>query len=113
VHGYRILGSAQDAEDALQETLLAAWQGLGGFEGRASVRTWLHRVATSRCLNALRSANPLPPMSWHKPEVDPPDPTRLGEVVWLEPYPDVLLERLADSAPGPEARPGKPSRWRS
>ena len=56
VHCYRILGSAQDAEDALQETLLAAWQGLRGFEGRASVRTWLYQVATSRCLNALRTA---------------------------------------------------------
>jgi RNA polymerase sigma-70 factor (ECF subfamily) len=51
VHCYRILGSAQDAEDALQDTLLSAWQGLAGFEGRASVRTWLYHVATSRCLD--------------------------------------------------------------
>jgi RNA polymerase sigma factor (sigma-70 family) len=57
VHCYRMLGSLQDAEDILQETLLAAWQGLGGFEGRASIRTWLYRIATNRCLNALRSAN--------------------------------------------------------
>ena len=56
VHCYRILGSASDAEDVLQEALLAAWQGLGGFEGRASVRTWLYRIATTRSLNALRSA---------------------------------------------------------
>ena len=56
LHCYRILGSVQDAEDALQEALLSAWQGLGGFEGRSSVRTWLYRVTTSRCLNALRSA---------------------------------------------------------
>jgi RNA polymerase sigma-70 factor (TIGR02960 family) len=104
VHCYRILGSAADAEDALQETLLSAWQGLGGFEGRASIRTWLYRVATSRCLNALRSASRRPPMDWPLPGVDPPEPTRLGEVAWLEPYPDVLLEGLADSAPGPEAR---------
>ena len=54
VHCYRMLGSLQDAEDALQDTLLAAWQGLGGFEGRASIRTWLYRIATNRCLNALR-----------------------------------------------------------
>ena len=60
VHCYRILGSAQDAEDALQETLLAAWRGLGGFEERASVRTWLYRIATSRCLNALRAASRRP-----------------------------------------------------
>ncbi len=104
VHCYRILGSAADAEDALQETLLAAWRGLGAFEGRSSIRTWLYRVATSRCLNALRSASRRPPMDWPLPEVDPPEPTRLGEVVWLEPYPDILLEGLADSAPGPEAR---------
>src|SRR5712692_10481760 len=57
LHCYRILGSVQDAEDALQETLLAAWRGLGGFEGRASIRTWLYQVATSRCLKALRSAS--------------------------------------------------------
>jgi RNA polymerase sigma-70 factor (ECF subfamily) len=104
VHCYRILGSAQDAEDALQETLLAAWQGLRGFEGRASIRTWLYRVATSRCLNALRSSSRRPRMDWPLPDLDPPNPTRLGEVVWLEPYPDALLEGLADSTPGPEAR---------
>ena len=56
VHCYRMLGSLQDAEDLLQETLLAAWRGLGAFEERASLRTWLYRVATSRCLDALRSA---------------------------------------------------------
>jgi len=104
VHCYRILGSAQDAEDALQETLLSAWRGLGGFEGRASIRTWLYQVATNRCLNALRSASRRPQMNWPVAGVDPPEPTRLGEVSWLEPYPDVLLEGLADSAPGPEAR---------
>jgi RNA polymerase sigma-70 factor (ECF subfamily) len=104
VHCYRILGSAQDAEDALQETLLAAWQGLAGFEGRASIRTWLYQIATRRCLNALRSASLRPPMDWPPPGLELPEPTRLGEVVWLEPYPDILLEGLADAAPGPEAR---------
>jgi RNA polymerase sigma-70 factor (TIGR02960 family) len=104
VHCYRILGSVHDAEDALQETLLSAWQGLAGFEGRASLRTWLYRVATSRCLDALRSANRRNPRSRPMPDVDPPEPTRLGEVLWLEPYPDVLLEGLADSTPGPETR---------
>jgi RNA polymerase sigma-70 factor (TIGR02960 family) len=103
VHCYRILGSVQDAEDALQDALLAAWQGLAGFEGRASIRTWLYRVVTTRCLNALRSARRRPPVS-APPGLVPPEPTRLGEVVWLEPYPDLLLEGLADSAPGPEAR---------
>ena len=104
VHCYRILGSAQDAEDALQETLLAAWRGLSGFEQRSSLRTWLYRIATTRSLNALRSASRRPPMEWSNRDVDPPEPTRLGEVPWLEPYPDVLLQELPDEAPGPQAR---------
>ena len=104
VHCYRMLGSLQDAEDALQETLLAAWQGLEAFEGRASVRTWLYRIATNRCLNALRSASRRPAKEWDIPGVEPPEPTRLGEVVWLEPYPDALLEGAVDMPLGPEAR---------
>jgi RNA polymerase sigma-70 factor (ECF subfamily) len=91
VHCYRMLGSFQDAEDVLQDTLLAAWQGLGGFEGRSSIRTWLYRVATNRCLNALRATKRRPAMEWNVPDVEPPEPSRLGEVVWLEPYPDALL----------------------
>jgi RNA polymerase sigma-70 factor (TIGR02960 family) len=104
VHCYRMLGSLQDAEDALQETLLAAWQGFGGFEGRASLRTWLYRIATNRCLNALRSAKRRPAKEWDIPGVVPPEPTRLGEVVWLEPFPDALLEDAIDVPLGPEAR---------
>jgi RNA polymerase sigma-70 factor (TIGR02960 family) len=104
VHCYRMLGSLQDAEDALQDTLLAAWQGLGGFEGHASLRTWLYRIATNRCLNARRSASRRPAKEWDNPEVEPPEPTRLGEVVWLEPYPDALLEGAMDVPLGPEAR---------
>jgi RNA polymerase sigma-70 factor (TIGR02960 family) len=104
VHSYRMVGSLQDAEDALQDTLLAAWQGLGGFEGRASIRTWLYRIATNRCLNALRSATRRPAREWDNPEVEPPEPTRLGEVVWLEPYPDTLLTGAIDVPLGPEAR---------
>jgi RNA polymerase sigma-70 factor (TIGR02960 family) len=92
LHCYRMLGSLQDAEDALQDTLLAAWQGLGGFEGRASVRTWLYRIATNRCLNALRAARRRPAKEWDMPGVEPPEPTRLGEIPWLEPYPDTLLD---------------------
>jgi RNA polymerase sigma-70 factor (TIGR02960 family) len=104
VHCYRMLGSFQDAEDALQDTLLAAWQGLAGFDGRASIRTWLYRIATNRCLNALRSARRRPAMAWPIPEVEPPEPSRLGEVVWLEPYPDALLGGAIDLPLGPEAR---------
>jgi RNA polymerase sigma-70 factor (TIGR02960 family) len=104
VHCYRMLGSFQDAEDALQDTLLAAWQGLGGFEGRASIRTWLYRIATNRCLNALRSGGRRPAKEWDVPGVEPPEPTGVGEVVWLEPIPDALLEGAIDAPLGPEAR---------
>ena len=104
VHCYRMLGSFADAEDALQDTLLAAWQGFGGFEGRASLRTWLYRIATNRCLNARRSASRRPAKEWDVPHVEPPEPTRLGEVVWLEPFPDALLEGVIDVPLGPEAR---------
>ena len=78
VHCYRMLGSLQDAEDALQDTLLAAWQGLAGYEGHASIRTWLYRIATNRCLNARRSANRALAKEWDVPNVEPPEPTRLG-----------------------------------
>jgi RNA polymerase sigma-70 factor (TIGR02960 family) len=102
VHCYRILGSVLDAEDMVQETLLAAWRSLEAFEGRASVRSWLYRIATNRCLNALRAQSRRPR------EVqamgDSPEPTRRTEPVWLEPYPDVLLEGIPDRSPGPEAR---------
>ncbi len=104
VHCYRMLGSLQDAEDALQGTLLAAWQGLGAFEGRASIRTWLYRIATNQCLDALRSARRRPAKEWDIPGVEPPEPTRLGEVVWLEPYPDALLDDAMGVPLGPEAR---------
>ena len=102
VHCYRMLGSVQDAEDLVQETLLAAWRGFEKFEGRSSVRSWLYRIATNRCLNALRDTarrpQEVPAM------VDPPEPTRRTEPLFLEPYPDDLLEDLPDRSPGPEAR---------
>jgi RNA polymerase sigma-70 factor (TIGR02960 family) len=101
-HCYQILGSVADAEDMLQETLLAAWRGLTGFEGRSSVRAWLHRIAVNGCLNALRDRSRRPrevPMM-----AEPPQPTRMADPVWVEPYPDVLLDGLPDAAPGPEAR---------
>ena len=104
VHCYRMLGSFQDAEDVLQDSLLAAWQGLGGFEERASLRTWLYRIATNRCLNARRSASRRQAKEWDVPGVEPPEPTRLGEVPWLQPYPDALLAGAVDEPPGPEAR---------
>lgn len=104
VHCYRMLGSVQDAEDALQETLLAAWRGIRGFERRSSVRTWLYRIATSRCLNARRASSRRPEVTSALPPGEPPDPTRRGEVLWLEPYPDVLLDGLGPGASDPAAR---------
>jgi RNA polymerase sigma-70 factor (TIGR02960 family) len=104
VHCYRMLGSFQDAEDVVQETLLAAWRGFGGYEARASLRTWLYRIATNRCLNARRSASRRQAKEWDVPGVQPPQPTRLGEVVWLQPLPDSSLEDAIDAPLGPEAR---------
>ena len=92
----------QDAEDLLQETLLAAWRGLEQFEGRASVRAWLYRIATNRSLDALRASRRRPEGLPRMTEM--PEPTRRGEPIWLEPYPDVLFEGIPDEAPGPEAR---------
>ncbi len=103
LHCYRMLGSLGDAEDILQETLLAAWRGLDNLAGRASLRAWLYRIATNRCLNLLRSTRrrhppePVPPF-------DPPAPSCRSEVTWLQPYPDTLLDQVADRAPGPGAR---------
>ena len=105
LHCYRILGSVQDAEDMVQESLLAAWRGLDRFEERASMRSWLYKIATNRCLNALRDSGRRPQRageSW--PGGAAPEPTRRAEPLWLEPYPDALLDDLPDTAPGPEAR---------
>jgi RNA polymerase sigma-70 factor (TIGR02960 family) len=100
IHCYRILGSLQDAEDLLQETLLAAWRGLDQFQGRSSLRSWLYRIATNRCLNALRDSARDPLVA--RPDLPPP--TRMTEPLWLEPYPDAMLDGIPDQAPGPEAR---------
>jgi RNA polymerase sigma-70 factor (ECF subfamily) len=81
--------------------LLAAWRGLDQFRERASVRAWLYRIATNRSLDALR-ANRRRPQQQQMPQL--PEPTRWNEPVWLEPYPDAMLEGIADDAPGPEAR---------
>jgi RNA polymerase sigma-70 factor (ECF subfamily) len=104
LHCYRILGSLQDAEDLLQETLLAAWRGLERFEGRSSLRAWLYTIATNRCLNALRDGHRRPQPAG-LPAAAPGEPAENhAEVSWLEPYPDQLLEGIPDVAPGPEAR---------
>ncbi|WP_249011267.1 RNA polymerase subunit sigma-70 [Conexibacter sp. DBS9H8] len=103
LHCYRMLGSLHDAEDVLQETMLAAWRSLAEFERRASLRTWLYRIATNRCLNALRDASRRPPVA-PEPPFPIPAPTRMSDPHWLEPYPEDRLGWLADAVPGPAAR---------
>jgi RNA polymerase sigma-70 factor (TIGR02960 family) len=103
LHCYRILGSVQDAEDMVQETLLAAWRRLEGYQERDSLRAWLYRIATNRCLNALRDSRRRPREVPTFP-FEVPEPTRPGEPLWLEPYPDALLEGIPEVSPGPEAR---------
>jgi len=105
VHCYRILGSLQDAEDAVQETLLGAWRGLDRFEGRASLRSWLYTIATNRCLNALRDGGRRGQAMFGAEEItDAPEPSRRAEPIWLQPLPDELIEGLPDGAAGPDAR---------
>lgn len=100
-HCYRMLGSLQDAEDTLQDSLVAAWRGLPDFEGRSSLRTWLYTVTTNRCLNMRRATQRRRAKEWEVPGLTPPEPTRLGEVVWLEPLPHHLVE--IDLPDSPEA----------
>src|SRR5260370_26279099 len=99
-----MLGSFQDAEDAVQDTMLAAWRGLERFDGRASLRTWLYRIATNRCLDALRSARRRPAKQWDIPGIEPPEPTGLGEIHWLPPHPAHPLDDGVSGHLCPEAR---------
>jgi RNA polymerase sigma-70 factor (ECF subfamily) len=103
VHCYRMLGSLADAEDLAQETFLRAWKGRDGFEGRASVRTWLYRIATNACLDVLarRPRRVLPDQLG--PSGEPAGPIAAADLPWLEPYPDRLLD---GAAPGNTDDPG-------
>src|SRR5262249_56926403 len=98
-----MLGSIDDADDFLQETLVAAWRGLPAFTGRSSPRSWLYRIATNRCLNATRHSKRRPPAQ-PVPPFEPPEPSRRGDVTWLQPYPDAWLDQLPDAAPLHAAR---------
>ena len=89
VHCYRMLGSFEESEDVVQDALLRAWRGRETFEGRASLRAWLYKIATNACLDALDK----------RPRTVSP----AGEVLWLQPYPDELLDELEADEPGPEA----------
>ena len=104
-HCYRMLGSVHDAEDLVQETMLRAWRAYGGFDGeRASMRTWLYRIATNACLTALdsRSRRPLPSdLTGPSETPDKPPSGRRPEITWLQPFPDALL----GTGPGGETDP--------
>src|SRR5439155_10307427 len=103
LHCYRMLGSLDDADDLVQETFLRAWRGFDRFEGRASLRSWLYRIATNACLNALASRDSgrrVLPESLGPPAGRPPEGEPATEIPWLEPYPDSALEGIADAAPG-------------
>jgi RNA polymerase sigma-70 factor (ECF subfamily) len=112
LHCYRMLGSVDEAEDLVQETLLRAWRGRSTFEGRALLRTWLYRIATNVCLNALERA----PRRVMPQDIVPPvddrtdasearaDPSYAPDIPWLQPYPNTLLEPSAPSAEEPEPR---------
>jgi RNA polymerase sigma-70 factor, ECF subfamily len=112
VHCYRMLGSFDDAEDLVQETFLRAWRARASFEGRALVRTWLYRIATNACLNALeRAPRRVLPQDISRPVTVDTDaseartqPAWAPEVPWLQPYPDRLLEPAAPADAEPEAR---------
>jgi RNA polymerase sigma factor (sigma-70 family) len=99
VHCYRMLGSFDEAEDMVQETLLRAWRARERFEGGPGFRAWLYRIATNACLDALRSRRRV--RSLHS----------FAEVPWLQPYPDRLLDELAPATPNrtPWSWPGRPS----
>jgi RNA polymerase sigma-70 factor (ECF subfamily) len=103
VHCYRMLGSLQEAEDLVQETLLRAWRRLETFEGRASLRAWLYKIATHACLDVLekRPRRTLPPRSHPPAEPSQPPAPPVTELIWLEPFPDDLLDDVEQT---PEAR---------
>jgi RNA polymerase sigma-70 factor (ECF subfamily) len=105
LHCYRMLGSLQDAEDAVQETFVKAWNALDEFEGRALFKNWLYRIATNACLNALASRSRrrrLLPQQLAQPATDLPQGQPDSDIPWLQPYPDFELEHVVDSAGGPE-----------
>jgi RNA polymerase sigma-70 factor (ECF subfamily) len=105
-HCYRMLGSTQDAEDALQETLLKAWRALPKFQARSSLRSWLYKIATNTCLNQIERRPKRVLAAEHSPPADPHDgPGRpLVESVWIEPYPDEFMAVEEDRFYAPEAR---------
>lgn len=107
LHCYRLIGSMHDAEDMVQETFLRAWRGLSRFQGRSSVRSWLYRIATNVCLDALSrrsAARRVFPDDLGRPTRRMPKGPPSTEVPWIEPFPDAALGEVADASPGPSIR---------
>jgi RNA polymerase sigma-70 factor, ECF subfamily len=105
-HCYRMLGSLHDAEDVFQEAMLRAWRGFAGFDGRSAVRTWLYRITTNACLDAIaRRPKGVLPIDYGPPgssRAEPGHPS-LVDGIWVEPYPDEVLE-VDEGYAAPEAR---------
>src|SRR5436190_15838306 len=103
-HCYRILGSFEDAEDMLQESLVRIWKNLHSFEGRSSLRAWLYKIATNACLDALdsRRVRGLPRELYSRGDPNQPLPQPVKEVIWIEPFPDTLIDQQPNIYP--EAR---------
>lgn len=107
LHCYRILGSLQDSEDAVQETLTNAWAAIGQFEQRASLKAWLYRIATNVCLNMVKARTRRRrylPEQIGDPAEGLPGAAIEADFPWLQPYPDSAIDAVADPAPGPLAR---------
>ena len=107
LHCYRLVGSLHDAEDLAQETFLRAWHGIDRFEGRASIKNWLYRIATNVCLTAISKAanrRRVLPEQISEPAKKMPRGSPADDVPWVEPYPDSALENLPDTSPGPASR---------
>jgi RNA polymerase sigma-70 factor, ECF subfamily len=104
VHCYRMLGSFDESEDLVQETFLRAWKNLGGFEGRSSIRTWLYRIATNACLDALdgRAHRVLPQHLAGPADPRVAQPPRT-DIAWLQPFPDRLIEPASHADTQPDA----------
>ena len=94
VHCYRILGSFEDAEDMLQETLLRVWNHIDSFEGRSSLRAWLYKIATNACLDTLdnRRVRGLPRERYGRGDPNAPLPQPLQYATWVEPFPDEMID---------------------
>jgi RNA polymerase sigma-70 factor (ECF subfamily) len=103
LHCYQMLGSYEASEDLVQETFLRAWRARGAYEGRASFRTWLYRIATNACLDALARERRRPRAVVPPGASDSEAPGGYAEIPWLQPFPDQILDEIVDPEAGPDS----------